>query len=291
MVWEGIIEFATVANHNSFTQAASYLDTSVAQVSRKVTGLEKSLGVKLFHRTTRQVSLTEAGALYYAQCKPALSALEDAELSVTEKQRVPTGLIKMTVPVAFGEAFIAPLVNRFINQYPSVQVECRFTNDTVDIIEQGLDLAVRVGRLDDSTLVAKRLTTRQLYVCASPDYLSRHGMPESPHHLAEHNCLLGSQPQWRFCLQNQSSPIRVSGSIKYNSGNALRDAALAGIGLVQLPGFYVRNDLASGRLTEVLSAYREEREMVWALFPSNRHMAPKVRLLVNYLAEHLEDDG
>jgi DNA-binding transcriptional LysR family regulator len=290
MVWEGIIEFSTVANLHSFTKAASYLDSSVAQISRKVATLEKDLGVKLFNRTTRHVSLTEAGQLYYEQCKPAIEALHNAELNVTEKQRVPTGLIKMTAPVAFGEAFIAPLINQFIKQYQGVQVECRFTNDTVDIIEQGLDLAIRIGRLEDSSLVAKKLSSRQLYVCAATEYLAKHRAPSTPQELTEHNCLVGSQAHWRFRLNGRRTNVRVNGSIKYNSGNALHDAALAGIGLVQLPGFYVRNDLASGRLLEVLSAFREERESVWALFPSNRHMAPKVRLLVNYLAEHLEDD-
>ena len=128
MVWEGIIEFTTVADLNSFTSAANKLDTSVAQVSRKVASLEKQLGVKLFNRSTRNVSLTEAGRVYYAQCAPALAALQDAELMVTELQRVPSGLIKMTVPVAFGEAFVAPLLNRFLKQYTDISIECKFSN-------------------------------------------------------------------------------------------------------------------------------------------------------------------
>lgn len=289
MVWEGIIEFTTVADVNSFTSAAIKLDTSVAQVSRKVASLEKQLGVKLFNRSTRNVSLTEAGRVYYAQCAPALAALQDAELMVTELQRVPSGLIKMTVPVAFGEAFVAPLLNRFLKQYTDISIECKFSNDTVDIIEQGLDLAIRIGRLEDSSLVAKKLATRQLFVCASEDYLRKHGEPKVLDDLKAHACLVGSHSYWRFHWKGESRVHKIQGRIKYNSGNALRHAALEGLGLVQLPGFYVRNDLEKRKLIEVLADHRDEKEAVWALFPSNRHMAPKVRVLVDYLGQHLED--
>ena len=288
--WEGVTEFCAVASTGSFTGAANKLDTSGAQISRKVALLEKRLGVKLFHRTTRSVSLTQAGQMYYEQCQPVLSALEQAELMVTQLQKVPQGLIKLTAPVAFGEAFIAPLINQFLQQYDGVQVECRFSNDKLDIVEQGYDLAVRIGRLEDSTLVAKKLATRQLYVCASPQYLSQYKAPSSIEELRNHQCLIGTQPYWRFNINGEIQTVRVSGRIKYNSGNALHDAALAGLGLVQLPGYYVRESLAQGQLVEVLSSFRDKRESVWALFPSNRNMAPKVRLLVDYLAEHLVDD-
>jgi len=288
--WEGVLEFCAVAGTGSFTAAASKLDTSGAQISRKVAHIEKRLGVKLFNRTTRSVSLTHAGQLYFEQCQPALAALEDAELTVSQLQRVPQGLIKLTVPVAFGEAFIAPLINLFLKKYQGIEVECRFTNDTMDIIDQGFDLAIRIGNLEDSTLVAKKLATRQLYVCASPEYLRDIPAPLSIERLGEHHCLAGSQPHWRFNVNGQTQSVRVKGRVKYNSGNALHNAALAGLGLVQLPGFYLRDSLATGKLVEVLSPFRDKREAVWAVFPSNRHMVPKIRLLVDFLAAHLVDD-
>jgi len=290
MSWEGVIEFCAVAAMGSFTSAANKLDTSVAQVSRKVALVEKRLGVKLFHRTTRNVSLTQAGKMYFEQCQPALNALEQAELNVTQLQRIPQGLIKLTAPVAFGEAFIAPLINQFLTRYEGIQVECRFSNDMLDIVEQGLDLAIRIGPLEDSTLVAKKLATRQLYVCASPQYISKYKAPVSIEDLKEHQCLVGTQPHWRFNVNGKIHTIRVSGRIKYNSGNALHHAALSGLGLVQLPGYYVQQSLAQGRLVEVLSGLRDKQEAVWALYPSNRNMAPKVRLLVDFLAEQLMDD-
>lgn len=288
---EGVIEFCSVAETGSFTSAAHKLDTSGAQISRKVALVEKRLGVKLFHRTTRSVSLTQAGQIYFEQCRPALNALEQAELNVTQLQRIPQGLIKLTAPVAFGEAFIAPLINQFLKRYEGIQVECRFSNDTLDIVDQGLDLAIRIGQLEDSTLVAKKLATRQLYVCASPQYIRKYKAPTTIEELRDHQCLVGTQPHWRFNINGKIHTMRVSGRIKYNSGNALHHAALAGLGLVQLPGYYVQQSLAQGQLVEVLSALRDKQEAVWALYPSNRNMAPKVRLLVDYLAEHLVDDN
>ena len=282
MMWEGIAEFCAVASTGSFTAAATKLDTSGAQISRKVANVEKRLGVKLFNRTTRSVSLTQAGHIYFEQCQPALSALAEAELNVSQLQKVPQGLI--------GEAFIAPLINQFLKKYEGIEVECRFTNDTMDIIDEGFDLAIRIGNLEDSTMVAKKLATRQLYVCASPEYLHAFPAPTSTNMLSEHQCLVGSQPHWRFNHDGKIQTVRVKGRVKYNSGNALHHAALAGLGLVQLPGFYVRDSLASGKLIEVLSPYRDKREAVWALFPSNRHLVPKIRLLVDFLSAKLIDD-
>lgn len=289
MTWEGIVEFEAVAQTRSFTLAATRLNTSGAQVSRKVASLERRLGVKLFNRTTRSVSLTEAGVLYYAKVSDALSLLSDADNAMSELQKAPTGLIKMTVPVAYGEAFIAPLVNQFLRRYPDVRIDCQFTNDRVDIVEQGIDVAIRIGALEDSTLVAKKLATRQLYVCGSPDYFLKYPPPSTPFELKNHQCLIGSQTQWRFRTDKKAIKLTVKGRARYNSGNALRDAALQGIGLVQLPEFYVQKNIASGELLEVLSESRDEREGVWALFPASKNMALPVRSLVDYLASRLAE--
>ncbi|AEA99230.1 LysR substrate-binding domain-containing protein [Alteromonas mediterranea] len=288
---EGIAEFCAVAEVGNFTGAANKLDTSVAQISRKVASLEKQLGVKLLHRTTRSVSLTEAGTLYCEQALPALKALEDAQLSVSALQNSPQGLIKLTAPVAFGEAFIAPLLNAFMQKYSGISVQCIFSNEKLDIVDMGLDLAIRIGKLEDSTLVAKKLSTRHLYVCASEQYFKENGRPKTLEDLKKHTLLVGSQPYWRFLVDKTIRAIPVQGRVRYNSGNALCSAAIAGLGLAQLPGFYVREALASGKLIEVFPQYKDKQEAIWAVFPSNRNVAPKIRLLVDFLAQHIVSDS
>ena len=288
---EGIAEFCAVADVGNFTGAANKLDTSVAQISRKVASLEKQLGVKLLQRTTRSVSLTEAGTQYFQQAMPALKALEDAQLAVSALQASPQGLIKLTAPVAFGEAFIAPLLNTFMQKYAGISVQCTFSNEKLDIVELGLDLAIRIGKLEDSTLVAKKLATRHLFVCGSRDYFEEQGQPKSIEELKEHSLLVGSQPYWRLLIDNKIQSIPVQGRVRYNSGNALCSAAIAGLGIAQLPGFYVRKALASGQLIELFPEYKDKQEAIWAVFPSNRNVAPKIRLLVDFLAQHLISDS
>ena len=288
---EGIAEFCAVADVGNFTGAANKLDTSVAQISRKVASLEKQLGVKLLQRTTRSVSLTEAGTQYFQQAMPALKALEDAQLAVSALQASPQGLIKLTAPVAFGEAFIAPLLNTFMQKYSGISVQCTFSNEKLDIVEQGLDLAIRIGKLEDSTLVAKKLATRHLFVCGSRDYFIEQGQPKSIEDLKKHSLLVGSQPYWRLLIDNKIQSIPVQGRVRYNSGNALCSAAIAGLGIAQLPGFYVRKALASGELIELFPEYKDKQEAIWAVFPSNRNVAPKIRLLVDFLAQHLISDS
>ena len=288
---EGIAEFCAVADVGNFTGAANKLDTSVAQISRKVASLEKQLGVKLLQRTTRSVSLTEAGMQYFQQAMPALKALEDAQLAVSALQASPQGLIKLTAPVAFGEAFIAPLLNTFMQKYAGISVQCTFSNEKLDIVELGLDLAIRIGKLEDSTLVAKKLATRHLFVCGSRDYFKEQGQPKSIEELKEHSLLVGSQPYWRLLIDNKIQSIPVQGRVRYNSGNALCSAAVAGLGIAQLPGFYVRKALASGQLIELFPEYKDKQEAIWAVFPSNRNVAPKIRLLVDFLAQHLISDS
>ncbi|RJX68955.1 LysR family transcriptional regulator [Vibrio sinensis] len=287
--WEGVSEFVAVAETNSFTDAAKKLHTSVAQVSRKVAALEERLAVKLLHRTTRKVTLTEAGLLYHSQCKHLVEGLALAELAVTQMQSTPKGLLKVTAPVTYGETHLAPLLHQFLECYPQVDLELNLTNQTLDLIEMGVDVAIRLGRLRDSTLIAKRLSSRQLYVCASPKYLERFGEPYTLSELANHQCLVGSIEYWRFKDNKREKSLRVSGRIQCNSGFALLDAAKRDLGLVQLPDYYVQQALDEGELVEVLSDYRDEREGIWALYPQNRNLSPKVRLLIDFLAEKLAE--
>lgn len=285
--WEGVNEFVAVAETGNFTRAAKRLGISTAQVSRQISALETRLSTRLFYRTTRRVSATEAGEIYYQHCRQVLEALEEAERSITNMQLVPRGRLKLTAPVTYGEKSIAPLLNDFVMRYPELEVEVNLTNQTLDLVAEGYDLAVRLGKLEDSTLMARRLASRTLYVCASPAYLSARGTPHSLSELAHHNCLLGNLDYWRFQEAGQPRNVRVSGNIRCDSGRALLDAVLKGIGIVQLPGYYVKRALDSGALVPLLTHYQEDDDGIWAVYPHNRHLSPKVRMLLDFFVESL----
>jgi len=289
--WEGVTEFVAVAETESFTAAAKQLDISTAQVSRQVSALESRLATKLLHRTTRKVSVTEAGTIYYQHCRQVLDGLEAAEDAISDMQSKPTGKLKVTAPVTYGEATIAPLVNSFLARYPELDVELNLSNLKKDLIDEGIDVAIRQGNLDDSSMMAKRLSSRTFYVCASPAYLSTHGVPLKPGDLEKHNCLQSMNEYWYFQVNGKARNIRLTGNLRSNSGQALLDAALKGIGIVQLPGDYVCSHIESGQLTILLEDYRAPDQGVWALYPHNRRLSPKVRMFLDYLGEELRNSS
>jgi len=288
--WEGIDEFVAVAETNSFTAAAKRLGVSTAHVSRQINALEERLGAKLFYRTTRKVTATEVGETYYQHCRQLLDSLEEAEQAVTQLQSTPRGKLRLTSAVAYGDRFIAPLVNEFVNRYPELSVQMLFTNQSLDLVQEGIDLAIRLGQLRDSSLIARKLAPRTLYVCGSPQYFAGHGQPHILSELASHNCLLGPLDYWSFFENGKSQTVKVDGKWSCNSGPALLDAALRGIGLVQLPDYYVAEHLQSGALISVLDNYRQPDSAVWAVYPPNRHLSTKVRLLVDFLGERIASD-
>ncbi|MGP5541284.1 LysR family transcriptional regulator [Psychrobacter celer] len=303
MRWDGISEFVYVAEYESFTRAAKELGISTAQVSRQISALEKRLNIKLLYRTTRKVSLTEEGRVFYQHCRGVLDGLDAAEQAVSNLQSKPQGRIKLTAPVTYGEQQLLPLINDFMVQYRDIEVTAFLSNQKIDLIEGGYDLAVRIGKLSDSTMMAKKLSRRTNFVCAAPAYLKRYGTPHTLSDLYKHNCLLGTRDYWHFIENDKQANkavdqqahkptdteknLRVSGSVQYNSGHSLVDAALKGLGIVQLPDYYVQQYLASGALVSVLDNYREPEESIWAIYPHNRHLSPKIRLLVDYLAARL----
>jgi len=287
MNWQGISEFVYVAEAESFTLAAKKLAISTAQVSRQITTLESRLKVKLFYRTTRKVSLTQEGSLFYQHCRAILDGLEQAETAITNLQASPQGKIKLTASVTYGEQQVLPLVNDFTLLYPDIEVVAQLSNQKIDLVDEGYDLAIRLGKLHDSTLMAKKLAQRTNYVCAAPAYINKYGTPHALSELSQHNCLLGTLDYWRFRDNNKEKNIRVSGSIRFNSGYGLVDAALKGLGIVQLPDYYVKDHIEQGRLITLLDHYREPDEGIWAVYPHNRQLSAKIRLLVDYLAKHL----
>ncbi|MCF2949104.1 LysR family transcriptional regulator [Paraglaciecola aquimarina] len=287
MQWEGINEFVSVAETESFTQTAKILAISTAQVSRQISALEKRLKVKLFYRTTRKVSLTEEGRIFYQHCRSVLDGLDAAERAITNLQSKPQGKIRLTASVTYGEQQILPIINDFMLCYKDVEVTAYLSNQRVDLVEQGFDLAIRLGKLSDSSMMAKKLGTRTNYLCASPAYLDEYGVPHSLSELNKHSCLLGTLDYWHFSDAGKEKNIRVNGRLRYNSGYGLVDAALKGLGIVQLPDYYVHQHIQSGELVTLLDNYRESDEGIWAVYPRNRHLSPKIRSLVDFLAEHL----
>lgn len=280
-------EFVAVVETEGFTSAAKRLGISVAQVSRQVRDLEARLSTKLLYRTTRRVSVTEMGNIYFQHCRHALDGLEEAERAMTNQQSTPTGVLKLTAPVTYGENRVAPLVNSFVALYPELEVRLHLTNRMLDLVDEGYDLAIRLGKLEDSTMMAKHLASRTQYLCASPDYLSAYGIPHSLTELDQHSCLRGTLDHWRFQENGKIHFIKVNGKIHCNSGHALVDAAMKGIGIVQLPDYYVMRYIEDGQLISLLDHLREPDDGIWAIYPHNRHLSPKVRMLLDYLGENL----
>ncbi|CAA0082273.1 HTH-type transcriptional regulator DmlR [Zhongshania aliphaticivorans] len=287
MIWSGVSEFVAVAETGSFTAAAKRLRLSVAQISRQVTALEARLNVRLLHRTTRKVMLTEAGAVYFRHCSHALEGLDEAERAVSDLQSTPQGKIKLTAPITFGEERIMPLVNDFMVLHPQLEVECHLSNQLVDILADGYDLAIRLGHLPDSSMIARKLSVRRRFVCAAPGYINRFGVPHTLSELEQHHCLVGGAGYWRFVEGGKARSIKVSGPLRCNSAYALVDAALKNLGLIQVPDYYVQEHIQQGRLLTALEPYCEPDEGIWAVYPFNRQLSPKIKSLVAYLSEHM----
>ncbi|WP_029014587.1 LysR family transcriptional regulator [Niveispirillum irakense] len=283
--------FTLVAEGRSFTRAADRLGLSKSAASRRIGELETRLGARLFNRTTRHISLTQVGEGFYQRVSQILDALEDAERSVASQHAAPRGVLKLAAPMSFGIKHLADAIGRFMELYPEVEIDMDLSDRFVDLVEEGYDMAVRIGRLKDSSLVARKLCPARVVICASPTYLSRHGTPQVPADLAGHSCLIYTNTQapeqWVFRASpgsEETRSIRITGRLRANNGDALREAAIAGQGLVQLPTFIVGEDLSRGKLLPVLDDFALSQSAVHAVYPANRHLSPKVRAFVDFLA-------
>lgn len=282
--WDGIEEFAAVAATGSFAGAAQRLGLSTSHVSRAVARLEARIDARLFFRTTRKVTLTDSGRSLFEQCRRLIDQLDEAIASASSE---PQGELRLTCSTALGERFVAPIVRRFASDYPRTSVTLELTNRIVDLVSEGFDLAIRTGHLADSRLVATRIASRRLHLCASPAYLDVAGRPQSVDALAEHECLVGTSTTWHFKAEGAERTFRPKGRWRCNSGTAVVDAALAGMGLCQLPEFYVAPHVAAGALETVLEHCRADDEPIWAVYPQRRHLLPHVRTLVERLRTEL----
>lgn len=288
--WQAMQAFVRVVESGSFVAAAERLGISTSSLSRLVAELEQHLGARLLNRTTRRLSLTESGQSYYERCVVLLAELAEAEALVGQSAAQPRGTIRLTCSYSMAEQRVAPAIATFAERYPDVSFELVVSDRVVDIVEEGFDLAVRVGQVGAESLVARRLGSMRLVLAAAPTYLARHGMPGAPQDLARHNCLTyayAATPRaWRFTGPDGSvHDVRVTGSLHANSGDALLAAALAGLGVVNEPDFMLDAALATGGLQRLLPDYAAQGGDIWAVYPSRRHLSLKVRLFVNHVAQ------
>ena len=287
----GIETFIAVADCRSFSAAAEQLRMSKAMVSKHVQQLEQALGTRLFARTTRHLQLTEAGTAYLAGCRDILATLEALEREVGQFSDRPHGLLKVLAPTSFGSFQLPPVIAEYAQRYPEVQVQLNLSDRPVGLMEEGVDVALQIGVLADSSLVARRIAEVQLRVCGAPAYFAKHGAPRHPPDLAQHNCLRYSQGQrkglWLFCAQGEEITLRVHGDFEATTGDAVRIAALGGLGLVQLPGYMVGEDIAAGRLTTVLDDYAPTPVPLFAVY-AHRELSATVREFVDLLAAHFQ---
>lgn len=281
--------FVAVVEAGSFVGAAEVLRLSKAAVSRSVIELEARLGARLMQRTTRRLSLTEAGQAYFARCKQILADLDEADSAVGAVTGHPVGRLRINAPFSFGILHLAPLWGLFMERYPDVELEITLADRQVDVIDEGYDAVIRISRMQDSSLVFRRLATTRILLCASPQYLARAGTPERLEELARHRVIAYSYKAegdaWLFATEDGEREVITHPQIRTNNGDTCRAVALAHQGLILQPDFLVSDDLASGRLVEVLPACRGPELGIYAVYPSRKHLSVKVRALVDFLVE------
>lgn len=284
-----IAVFVKVVELASFTAAAEALDMSQPVVSKAVTRLEEKLGARLLNRTTRRLSLTEAGSELYRRSVRALTEIENAEHEVARFQTEPRGTLRVSAPMSFSILHLGPAVQKFLERFPGVSVELSLDDRQVDLVEEGFDVAIRIGKLQDSNLVARKIAPCRQLLCAAPAYLARRGTPEMPEDLLEHDCILYSLTstprEWRFTGPDGASHVvPVNGPLHSNNGLVNRAASVAGGGIVLLPTFYLGDQLRSGELKPILCKFTPQDLAVYAVYPERRNLMPKVRAFVDFLA-------
>jgi LysR family transcriptional regulator, regulator for bpeEF and oprC len=292
-----ILAFVKVAETGSFAGAGRALGLSASAVSKSVARLEDRLDVRLIQRSTRVLSLTQEGRLLHKRCERILEDLNEAEASVSQHAAVPRGLLRVSLPAALGRIKIVPALGALTTRYPDLRVEASLDDQLSDIIERGFDAVVRIGSPRDSRLMARKVGQVRYIVCGSPDYLRLRGTPEHPDELVQHDCIerlltdgAGRAP-WRFATNGTDAVFEqsVSGSLSLNSNDAIIDAGLSGVGLVQLHTYMAEPHLAAGRLIQVMSAFAADGPPISVLYPSGRHLASKVRVFIDFVSDTLAD--
>ncbi|MGY2291321.1 LysR family transcriptional regulator [Pseudomonas sp. SDO528_S397] len=282
--------FCQVMESGSFTAAAEQLGLSKQFVSRRLIQLEARLGVRLLNRSTRRLDVTPLGQSYYESALRLLGEVEQVEQGIAGQNSEPRGTLRLSAPLSFAMAHLGSLLPQFLHRYPHVSVEVDLSDRPVDLIGEGYDLVLRIGTLEDSTLIARHITSVPRVYCASPDYLARRGTPQKPEDLAEHDCLTyghGRQVQWRFQARGKAHTHAVSGRMRANNGELLREAAIAGLGIAYLPTFIAAQALTDGHLVTLLDAFAPQPLTLSAVYPQHRQSSRPIQALVEFLREHL----
>ncbi|MEW6640652.1 MAG: LysR substrate-binding domain-containing protein [Pseudomonadota bacterium] len=298
-VFAAVKAFVTVADEGGFTKAARKAGAATSSIMRQVDALEEHLGAVLLNRSTRSVTLTPAGEAYYVQASRILSDLDEANHSVSEVSGPPRGLLRVSLPVAFARLHVAPIVPKFLSACPGIELELVMTDNVVNLVEDRIDIAIRIGSLESSSLIARKLAPNRRVVCASPDYIRAHGEPRVPADLAHHNCLTFSYSTgdrtWRFARSGESEQVRVRGNLRANHSETLREAAIAGLGLVLMPTWLIGRDLAHGVLRPVLEDWQAnvgrpasttpQDGGIHAVYLADRRTSGKVHAFTEFLAK------
>lgn len=294
--------FVALVEAGSFSKAGEQLNSSKSAVSKRISQLEDELGVRLFNRTTRSLTLTQAGEEYYDYASRALALAKEAEYAVSRLQEKPKGKLKISVPMTFGRLYIARLIPSFMSLYPDIQIEMIMDDKRQDFIKQGFDIGIRIGQLEDSSLVAKKIANCRSFICASTAYLEQHGRPEKPDDLRHHNCLYYSYfragQDWLFHkpgdkkTDHNAALIKVpaKGNYRVNNSDALHYAALEGLGIVNMPTFIVGPDILANKLEAILTDYPQPIHGIYAIFPERKHLAAKVRVFIDFLQAKIGSD-
>jgi len=287
--------FAQVVEAESFSAAARELGVAKSSVSKQISRLEDELGVRLLNRTTRRLSLTEAGQTFYQGCQRVVAEAAAAESAVTHLAAAPRGRLSVGAPMSFGLRHISPVLPLLLGRCPELTVDLALNDRFVDLVEEGFDVGVRIAHLKDSSLVARRLAPSRSVLCAAPEYLAAHGMPRTVEDLSAHECLLYSYQvsggKWRFDGPNGRRELRVQGRLRANSGESVLAAALAGFGIARLPSFICGDALRDGRLIRLLPDWIDPFEpVINAIYPASRNLSPKVRVFIDFLVEQFGGD-
>lgn len=281
--------FAAVVDAGSFVGASAALEMSKAAVSRHVAELESRLGVRLLHRTTRRLSLTPEGEVFHVCCRELLDGVDEAEAEITSRSGEASGLLRINVPVSFGLLHLAPLWAEFMTRHPKVTLDVTLADRVVDLVDEGYDMAVRIARLPNSSLVSRALASTRLVLCASPAYLQARGRPSHPSDLAQHDVLAYSLfsmgDRWEFTGPEGDVSVKVTPRLRTNSGDTCRAAALRHQGIVLQPTFLIGPDLLAGTLVEAMPAWHSVELGVYAVYPSRKFVSPKVRCLIEFLVD------
>lgn len=289
-----ITAFVAAVKAGSFTAAAASLGLTRSAVGKSIVRLEARMGTRLLHRTTRKLSLTDEGLVVYERWSQILSELEEVDACMALRRAAPTGTLRLTAPLSFGQRHVLPLLDGFLKQWPELRADIWFTDRFVDLIDEGIDVAIRIGGLkDDSRILTRTIGWQQFATCASPDYLARRGVPQAPQDLAVHDTMLfmgGQRPSpWRLQTLQGLALHEGPGRLHIDSSEALRAAALSGFGLIHLPTYIIGEDLRSGRLVEVLADCRPPPDAIRVIYPSRRHLSPRTRAVIDLLVERWRD--